>query len=187
MGNKSEELPENISTCVPHTLPKTLVPWLKHLSHQHHCYPSENSKRPAAVMWHRWCQDTATCKGLGSVLRQSGNILGRQHLSSCSPLLQQDHVLSIKKAIKVLQQFTWRKIIMAKCSFAVSGISDIQSVKYPYHRGLQTHLAWHKWAPQPKPLSNSAGHKTAQSLSSSSLPLQWWARPKGQRSQLRSW
>lgn len=60
-------------------------------------------------------------------------------------------------------------------SFAVSRINIIQCVRRPYRKGLQTHLAWRKWAQQPRPLSNSADHKTAQSPSSSSLRLQWWA------------
>lgn len=63
-------------------------------------------------------------------------------------------------------------------SFAVSRINIIQCVRRPYRKGLQTHLAWRKWAQQPKPLSNSADHKTAQSPSSSSLRLQWWAGAK---------
>ena len=48
MGKSSEALPWNISTCVLCTN-TPLVPWLRHLSHQHHCYPSGNGKRPAAA------------------------------------------------------------------------------------------------------------------------------------------
>lgn len=75
----------------------------------------------------------------------------------------------------------WQRVVLL-----LSRINDICSVTCPYRKGLQTHLAWHKWAQQPKPLSNSADHKTAQSPSSSSLLLQWWAR-SGQSPQLWSW
>ena len=40
---------EHFRLCPMHKHSKTLGPWLRHLSHQHHHYPSGNSKTPAAV------------------------------------------------------------------------------------------------------------------------------------------
>lgn len=66
---------------VSHTQTLPRVPWLRHLSHEHHCYPSRNSKRPAAVHY----TGDARTQGLGSVPRKLGNISGTQHPRGSSP------------------------------------------------------------------------------------------------------